>query len=271
MKIDKKVISWVVGIVVVLVLFMIVNPFVIVTAGEKGIVLNWGAVSEKVLSEGISWRVPIMQKVVKMDVKMQKEEVDASAASKDLQIVTSKVALNYHLDPENVNRLWKSIGKDYKSRAIDPSIQESVKAATAKYTAEELITKREQVKDDIKQSLKVKLASDFIIVDELNIINFDFSGEFNKTIESKQVAVQQALKAENDLRRIKTEAEQKIATAEAEAKSIKLQSDAADNERYVNLKKLEVLKEIAARWNGVLPAQILGQAPIPLLPIDMVK
>jgi len=264
---NQKLVYWGVGLMVVIVLFLIINPFVIVSAGERGIVLNWGAVSDSILNEGISWRVPIMQKVVKMDVKIQKEEVDASAASKDLQTVTSKVALNYHLDPDNINRLWKNIGKDYKSRVVDPGIQESVKAATAKYTAEELITKREQVKDDIKQSLKVKLANDFVIVDELNIINFDFSAEFNKTIESKQVAVQQALKAENDLKRIKTEAEQRVATAEAEAKSIRLQSDAANNEKYILLKELEVKMKMAEKWNGVLPGNIYASAPLPIMDI----
>lgn len=261
--------SWIVvgALVIGLIVLSIINPFVIISAGQKGIVLNWGAVSGKVLDEGIHWVTPIKSDVQKMDIRMQKEEVDASAASKDMQTVTSKVALNFHLDGEKVNDLWQKIGKDFKVRVIDPSIQESVKAATAKYTAEELITKREIIKDEIKQSLKVRLANDYIIVDELNIINFDFSPTFNQTIEEKQVAVQQALKAENDLRRIKIEAEQRVAQAGAEAQAIKLMSDAANNERYIGLKQLEVQLEFAKRWNGVLPVNLYGSAPIPFLQI----
>ena len=259
------------ALVVGLIVLAIINPFVIVSAGERGVVLNWGAVSGIVLEEGIHWITPIKSSVQKMDTRIQKEEVDSSAASKDLQTVTSRVALNFHLDGTKVNDLWQKIGKDYKVRVVDPAIQESVKSATAKYTAEELIIKREQVKDDIKLSLKEKLSQDYIIVDELNIINFDFSPEFNRTIEQKQVAGQQALKAENDLRRIKIEAEQRVAQSGAEAQAIKMMSDAANNERYINLKRIEVLKEIASKWNGVLPTQILGQAPIPLLPLDLLK
>ncbi len=260
----KTIVGLVLGFVALIVLIAI-NPFVVVSAGERGVVLNWGAVSGKVLFEGIHWVTPIKQDVVKMDTQIQKEQVSASAASKDLQTVTSQVALNFHLDGEKVNDLWQRLGKNYKEKVIDPSIQESVKSATAKYTAEELVTKRELVKEDIKQSLKIKLATDYIIVDELNIIDFDFSPEFNKTIEQKQVAVQQALKAENDLRRIKIEAEQRIATASAEAQAIKLQSDAANNEKYVALKQLEVQIEFAKKWDGKLPQNVYASAPLPIM------
>jgi len=261
--------SWIVaGIgIVALIALAIINPLVIVKAGYSGVVLNWGAASDKVLDAGIHWVMPIKSSVEKMDIRIQKEEVGVSAASKDLQTVTSQVALNFHLDPQKVNQLYKGIGKDYKERVIDPSIQEAVKSATAKYTAEELITKRELVKEDIKESLKLRLANDFIVVDELNIINFDFSTAFNQTIEEKQVAVQQALKAENDLKRIKIEAEQRVAEAQAEAQAIKLQSEAANNEKYVSLKQLEVQLEFAKKWNGVLPSNLYGSAPIPFLQI----
>lgn len=248
-----------------LLVLLALNPMTVISAGERGIVLNWGAVSDVILAEGIHWVTPFKQSVVKLDTRIQKEQVVASAASKDLQTVTSEVALNYHLDGNQINILWKKVGADFHSKIIAPSIQESVKAATAKYTAEELVTKRELVKEDIKQSLMVKLAQEYIIVDELNIINFDFAPEFNKTIEQKQVAVQQALKAENDLRRIKIEAEQRVATASAEAQAIKLQSDAANNEKYVALKQLDVQLEFAKRWNGVLPQNVYAGAPLPIL------
>lgn len=246
------------------VLFFIINPFVIVPAGERGVVLNWGAVSGETMGEGLHWRTPIVQSVKKLDVKVQKEEVDSSAASKDLQTVTAKVALNYHLDPEKVNVLWQNIGSDYKVRIIDPAIQEAVKAATAKYTAEELITKREIVKDDIKNSLKERLTKEFINVDEFSIVNFNFSDSFNQAIEAKQTAVQQALKAENDLKRIKVEAEQKVAQAKAEAEAIRIQAQAVTQQGgkdYVQLKAIE-------KWSGQLPTSMIPGGTVPFLDLN---
>jgi regulator of protease activity HflC (stomatin/prohibitin superfamily) len=250
---------------VALIILISINPFVQVSAGEKGVVLNWGAVSGQVLDEGIHWVTPISQDVVKVDTRIQKEQVGASAASKDLQVVTSEVALNFHLDGAKVNDLWQRLGKDYKAKVIDPAIQESVKSATAKYTAEELITKREAVKEEIKLSLRTKLAEDYIMVDELNIINFDFSASFNNAIEKKVTAEQDALAAKNKLEQVKYEAEQKVASAKAEAESIRLQSDAANNEKYVALKQLEVQIEYAKKWNGVLPQNVYAGAPLPIL------
>lgn len=259
-----KIAAWAGAILGAIILVVAVTPFKIITAGERGVVLRLGAVN-RTMSEGFNWKVPFIESVKVLDVRTQKEQVQASAASKDLQTVTAVVALNFHLDPESVSSLWKNIGSEFKSRIIDPAIQESVKAATAKYTAEELITKREQVKDEMRASLINRLAKEFIVVDEVSIVNFDFASEFNKTIEQKQVAVQQALKAENDLRRIKIEAEQRVAQAEAEAKAILLQSNAANNEKYVALKALEVQMEFAKHWDGKLPTQMVPGGALPFI------
>jgi len=162
------------------------------------------------------------------------------------------------------NKLWQEVGGDYESRLIDPSIQESVKAVTAKFTAQELIEQRAKVKDDIKSELFTRLGN-YFVVDEFSIIDFSFSDEYEKAVEAKQVAQQSALKAENDLQRIKTEAEQRIAQAKAEAEAIKLQSDAANNDKYINLKALEVQKIAVEKWNGVLPTQMTPNAALPFI------
>lgn len=243
----------IIGLVVVFVLFilfLIINPFVFVTAGQRGIVMNWGAVSDTILSEGIHWRTPIVQSVKTIDVRTQKEQVDSSAASKDLQTVNAKVALNYHVIPDKVNLLWQKIGADYKDRIIDPAVQEAVKSTTAKYTAEELITKRENVKDEIKTALTARLTNEYIAVDEFSIVDFNFSESFNKAIEAKQTAVQQALQAENDLRRIKVEAEQTVATAKANAEAIRISTAAVNGQGgkdYVKLQWIAAWKEGGAK------------------------
>ena len=232
---------------------VIFGAFGTVGAGERGVLLQFGAVQDKVLDEGLYIKIPIIQKVVKMDVKVQKDEVPASASSKDLQIVTSKIALNYHLDPESVNKVWQDVGKNYNARIIAPSIQESVKAVTARYTAEELITKREEVKDQIKANLAERLITSSIIVDEFNIIDFSFSSAFNDAIEAKVTAEQLKLKAERDLERIKIEADQRVAEAEGKAQAIQIEAQALKaNAQIVELRWIE-------KWNGVVP-QYWGQA-----------
>ncbi len=233
--------------IVLVALILLFNSFGIVGAGERGILLQFGAVQDKVFGEGLYFKIPIVQNVVKIDVKIQKDEVPASAASKDLQIVTSKIALNYHLAPESVNRIWQEVGRDYNVRIIAPSIQEAVKAESAKFTAEELIIKREEVKEQIKLNLTQRLLERSIVVDEFNIIEFEFSRAFNEAIEAKVTAEQLKLKADRDLERIKIEAQQKIAESEGKAEAISIEAQALrQNPQVVELRWIE-------KWDGKVP------------------
>lgn len=239
---STKGIAGIVLVVIAFIAFLILNPIVIIGAGHRGVVLNFGAVSNDIMGEGVHWRTPIAQSVKEIDTRIQKEEVDASAASKDLQTVTAKLALNYHLDAGKVNLLWQSVGNDYKVRIIDPAIQEAVKAATARYTAEELITKRPQVKEDAKIALAERLAKEFIIVDELSIVDFNFSEQFNRSIESKVTAEQDALASKNKLEQVKFEAQQQIETAKAQAESIRIQAQAVTSQGGADFVKLQWIK-----------------------------
>ncbi|MEN9557730.1 MAG: hypothetical protein RL141_99 [Candidatus Parcubacteria bacterium] len=251
----------VLGIVCFVILFVIVNPLVIIAAGERGVVLTWGAVNDTPLESGIHWRMPIAQTVRKIDVRIQKDEVQASAASKDLQTVKATVALNYHLDPALVAFLYKEVGIGYAEKVISPAIQEAVKAATAQYTAEELITKRETVKETIRASLAERLKGHHILVDDFSVINFDFSESFNESIEAKVTAEQNALAAKNKLEQVKFEAEQRVTQAKAEAEAIKIQAEAITQQggqSYVDLQAIE-------KWNGVLPSQMIPNATLPFI------
>lgn len=241
---------------IALIAIIILLPFGTISAGERGIRLRFGAVSGDLIHEGLYFRVPIMESIVVMDIKIQKEQVDATAASKDLQTVNTTVAVNFHLDSEKVGSIYSEIGTDYKSRLIDPALQESVKASTAKYTAEELITKRELVRDDIKQHLSDKLNPRGIIVDDFNIVNFDFSPSFNQAIEAKVTAEQSALAAKNKLEQIKFEAEQNIAEAKGKAEALRVESEALkSNLQIIQLRAIE-------KWDGVLPRVTGGATPL---------
>ncbi len=239
---------------------LILNPFVIVGAGERGVVLNFGAVQDYVFGEGLHLRIPIVQKVIIMDVKVHKSQTDAEAASKDLQDTHSTIAVNYHILPEKANWVYQNIGREYKERIIDPAVQEVVKAVTARYTAVELITQREKVRTEIMDLLKKRLIAYNIVVDDFSIVNFKFSQQFTQAIEAKQTAEQLALKAQRDLERIKIEAEQKITQARAEAEALRLQKQNVTPE-LVKLRMIEASLKAIEKWDGHLPKVTAGAVP----------
>ncbi len=230
--------------------------FTVVRAGHTGVVLTFGAVEENVLGEGLHFKIPFVQSVVQMNNRTQKTETDGSASSKDLQIISYVVAVNYHVNDTASATLYRDVGLDYGNVIIVPAIQESIKAVTAQYTAEELITKRQSVGDQIKDALSEKICEYGITVEIFNIVNFDFSQEFNAAVEAKQTAQQNALKAEQDLARIEVEAQQQITQAEAEAESIRLIQEAlASSPDYVEYIKWN-------KWNGELPTVMGGSSDL---------
>ncbi|HEX5278025.1 MAG TPA: prohibitin family protein [Fluviicoccus sp.] len=245
-----------------LLLVLILNPFVVIGAGERGVVMNFGAVQKEIMGEGLHFRIPIMQKVVVMDVKVQKGEGQGDAASKDLQQVTTNVAINYHLDPVRVAETYQTVGTlaAVSERIILPAVQESVKAATAVYTAEELVSRRQEVRDKIRALLRERLGHNGVIVDEFSIVNFAFSREFSNAIESKTTAEQLKLKAERDLERIRIESEQKMTQARAEAEALRVQKENV-TENLIKLRQIEMQQRAIEKWDGKLPQVTGGATP----------
>ncbi len=245
--------------VLAIVLLWLTTTFAFMGTGTIGVVTSFGKVTGQELSEGFNFKAPWpFAQVHDYDVRVQKEEADVAAASVDLQTVHTKLAINYHLDRAKVSQIYQTIGTDYKRRLIDPAIQESFKASSAKYTVSELITKREEVKQTARKLLAERLEPRGIIVDDLLVVNFDFSPQFSQAIEQAQVARQQVVEAQQQLERIKVEAEQKIATAEAEAKAQQLKKESLTPE-LVQLKAIE-------RWNGVMPTIVGGATPFINIP-----
>ena len=248
---------------------MILKPWVQIGAGERGVVLNFGAVQPKVLGEGLHLRIPIQQEIVKMDVKVQKASTDATASSSNLQEVSSTVAINYHIIPDKANIVYQTIGIEFKERIIDPAVQEVVKAISARYSAEDLITKRSSVSDAMKSTLTERLLVHNIAVDAFSIVGFSFSKIYMDAIESKQTAEQLAMKAERDLERIKIEGEQTITSAKAEAEALRLQRANISTD-LIELRKIEANLKAIEKWNGILP-QVTGGA-VPFIGVgDVIK
>ncbi|ERI08619.1 prohibitin family protein [Aneurinibacillus aneurinilyticus] len=253
-----KVLKFVIPIIILVILAF--ESLTVVQAGHRGIIVQLGAVKPTVLGEGMHFKIPFIQDIVQVEVRVQKAESSASAASKDLQVVTTNMAVNFHMDPASVNKLYQTVGMDYKGRIVDPAIGESLKAVVARYTAEQLISKRSEVSLQVKELLSKKLSTYNMMLDEINITEFKFSDEFNRAIEQKQIAEQQALKSKLDLDRIKIEKEQTITRAQATAESLRLQRENVTPE-LVRMREIEVQQQAIEKWDGKLPSTTGGAIP----------
>ena len=246
---------------------ILLDSVVLVPAGHRAVLMQFGAVKGE-LSEGIHLITPFVNSTEVIEVRTQKEESQASAASKDLQIVTTILALNFHADPSHVDDLYKNVGSEYVSRIIDPAVQESLKVVTARYTAEELVKFRSKVKDEVEKEITERLAVYNVIVEPngLSIVNFDFSPEFNKAIEEKQVAQQQAEKQRYVLQQAELEKETQIKRAEGQAQAAKLTAAALQAQGG----GLVIAREWIEKWNGQLPSVSAGSGQNVILDLSSV-
>lgn len=234
-------------------IFVITNCFTIVSAGHTGVVVTLGKVNEGVLQEGLHFKAPFIQKVVKIDNRIVKLEVDTEAFSKDLQTVATTLAINYRVDTSKSYSIYKNIGANYESVLVVPAVNEVLKATTALYTAEESVTNRSLISDGLVEGLNNKLNNIGLFVTDVNIINFDFSEAFINAIEEKQVAQQKLLKAE-------TEKQTAITNAEAEAETTRIKAEAeadANNKIKASLSEEIIRSKFYEKWDGKLP-QAMG-------------
>lgn len=252
-------------IALILITGTIFGSFYVVDSGERGVLLTWGKVEPKAVEPGLHFKTPWMQSVEIFDVKTQKYETDATAASKDLQTVSTTIAVNYNLDPESVPIIYAELGHSFADRIIQPAVQEVVKASTAKFSAEELITNRGAVKDMIQQLLTQRLSKSHIDVEDIAIINFEFSPAFKDAIEAKVTAEQQKLKAERDYQRTLIEANMTYVKADAEARALERQKSALTPE-LVELRKIEAQRAAIDKWDGRLPSATVGMPFIDVTP-----
>ncbi|MEG3929582.1 MULTISPECIES: prohibitin family protein [unclassified Microcoleus] len=221
--------------------------FVIVNAGERGVLMQFGKVQEQVLGEGIHVIVPTVYTVKKLSVRVQKQESSAEASSKDLQDVFTDVALNWHIIPEEANAIFQQIGdeKEVVARIIDPAVQEVLKAVMAKYTAEEIITKRGEVKAAVDDYLTLRLVTYHIAVDDISLVHVHFSERFSEAVEAKQIAEQEAKRGEFLALKAVKQAEAKVNLAKGEAEVQRLLRD--------NLTPELLERQAIEKWDGKLP------------------
>lgn len=253
---------YVTGGIAILLGAIIFRPFAIVNAGERGVVMQFGKVQNTVLDEGMHPILPIVTSVKKLSVRVQKNDFKSEAASKDLQKVTAEIAVNWHIDPAQVNKVYQRVGDNDQIviGIITPAVSEVLKAATAKKTAEEIITKRTALKDEIDRALKTRLAAYGIGVDDVSLVDFGFSPEFTKAIESKQIAEQEAKQAEYIALKASKEAQGEVNRAKGQAEAQRLLRE--------NLTPQILQKQAIEKWDGHFPTVMSGNGALPFINVN---
>jgi regulator of protease activity HflC (stomatin/prohibitin superfamily) len=256
-----------IGIIVILLIIFIFlwGTFTIVPAGHRGVVLWWGSVEKRVMGEGLNFKVPMAERVIKVDVRVQPhpfKEIDA--ASKEYQMVKLTGMMNFHIDPSFVNDLYQKVGLDFANKVIDPAFNDFVKEVVPVYPITEILPKREEIRKRAMTKLGDNLARYHIIVDDIYFANIRFTPEYERAIEAKQVAQQQVETQRQILAQREIEAQQKVATAKGEAESILVvaQGQAKANEVLSrSISPILVEYKGIEKWNGILPQFTGGVVP----------
>lgn len=248
-----------IGGIIVVALFILGGAFVQIGPGQRGVLMTFGAVHDGVLDPGLHFKLPIMQSVARMDVQVQNSQAAETAASLDLQNVSTTVATNWHILPADAEWVYQHIGNesDLVDKIIRPAISNSVKAVTAHYNAEDLIIRRDQVRDQIQAQITGALQPYRVVVDSVNITDFHFGDEFAQAIERKQIAQQRALQAQYELDQAKVLANQRIVEATAQAQAQKLLQQTLTPEI--------IQQQAIARWDGHLPAVVGEKGALPMI------
>ena len=246
-------------------LFLIVGflkPFVIVNAGQRGVVMKFGKVQDQIFDEGIHPVIPVVTTVEKLSVRVQKNDIEAEASSRDLQDIKMDIAVNWHIEPTQVNKIFQQVGNEEQIilRIINPAVSEVVKAATAEKDAEEIITKRTELKEQIDNQLQERLVDYGIAVDGVSLVNISFSPEFAKAIEAKQIAEQEAKRAEFEAAKAEQQAIAEVNRAKGQAEAQRLQRQTLTAEL--------LQKQAIEKWDGKFPLVLGGEGALPFINID---
>ena len=257
MKMNKKTI--IIIVVILAILIVLFASIKTVPTGSVGVKTRFGAVQKTMINEGINFKVPFIEKIVLVNCKTQKIDTTSESSTRDMQTVDVSIAVNYNVNKETANSLYQEVGLNYEDIIIEPAMLESIKSSMAQYTAEELITKRSEVSDKIKETLISKISDRGFTITGFNITDIAFSSTYNQAIEQKAVAQQQVETAKANLEKQQIENQKKISQAEAEAEVMRLQNSQI-TENTLKLKELENQKAFIDKWTGNLPTTMLSDA-----------
>jgi len=228
--------------------------FTTIESGEVGVVRKFGNIQEEVLTEGVNWRNPFTTRVTTENLRVRLKTLTSSAGTRDLQDVSMTFAVNYQIDPTRVVEMHRNIGSNFEDVVLDPAIQEALKSVTSQFSAEELVTKRALVSDLVVEELENRVSEFGLNILQVNIINLQFSAEFERAIEDRNVAEQRVRQAEQEKAAAQVRADQRVLEAEADAEVMRLLNTEVTD---------EVLQKLfLERWDGHLPTHILGDNPL---------
>lgn len=247
----------IIGAVIIIALSVLIASITTVPTGSVGIKVRFGAVQDQVIAEGLNFKAPFIEKIVKIDCKTKKIDTSSESSTKDMQTVNATIVVNYNVIKETANRLYQTVGKEYENILIKPAMLESIKSAMAQYTAEELITRRAEASEKILETLKAKLDGKGFEITGFNLTNVSFSEAYNNAIEAKAVAQQATEKAKAELEKAQIDNQKKIENAKADAEVMKLQNKEI-TQNTLALKELEIKEQLIKKWNGQYPSTMLG-------------
>ena len=247
-----------IGVLVVLGLILFFSTCVIIDPGERGVKVTLGKISPTPYEEGIHFITPFISTIHVMDVKTQKVNPATIVFTKDIQQARLTYVVNYNLIPGDVAKMYQEVGRNYRDTVILPTVEGTLKNVVGTWNAADLIANRTKATSDILVQLKEALADNYINVTDFQITDIDYSDAFEKAVEEKVTAEQEAQKAKNKTVQVQEEARQKVLTAEADAKAIKLQAQALANNRQL------VELEYAKKWDGKLP-EFVGGSSVPFI------
>ena len=255
----KKIKAIAIAILVIFILFGISSIFVTVPTGYVGVKTRFGKAQEGHVEEGLNIQLPYIERIIRIDCRTKKIEATSEASTKDLQTVSASIAVNYNVNRETATKLYREVGTEYENIVVTPAILESIKATMAQYTAEELVTKRSEVSNEIQDHLIEKIEDKGFTVTEFNITNIDFSAEYDEAVEAKAVKQQEVVAARAELEKQQIQNEKEISIAEKNARVMELQNSQI-TENTLRLKKLEVMQDFIEKWNGILPSTMLSES-----------
>ena len=259
---NKKIIKIsVISVISLFVIIAIFSAFTVVPTGNVGIKVRFGAVQNSVITEGLNFKIPFIERIVKINCKTQKIETTSESGTKDLQTVKTTIVVNYNVLKSTANKLYQTVGTEYEKIIIKPAVLESIKSVMARYTAEELLTKRSEVSNNIQDALTEKLDGKGFEITDFNLTNIDFSEAFDEAIEAKAVAQQAVEKAKAELQKAQIENQKKVETAKADAEVMRVQNQEITN-KTLALRKLEIQEKLINKWNGSFPTTMLGEQDI---------
>jgi regulator of protease activity HflC (stomatin/prohibitin superfamily) len=235
------------------------SAFFIVPPGEVAIKTRLGSIVDS-YSEGIHFKLPFLESVTKFSIQIQRADIKTQAFSKDLQTMNSHLVVNHRIQKETAVSIYRNLGPRYVENIVDPAVQEVFKAISARYSAERIISERNQLVEEINAEVKERLNKKEIIVTDISVTDLDFTDQFLKAVEDKQVAEQQAKMSEKLVEKAKRDAEQQIAKSRGEAEALRMQREQV-TPALIELRKVDAQLKAIEKWNGVLPGYVGGGVP----------